>query len=574
MTPRPAPPPGEPGDVERGNASFPSGGRPPPATDHPAPPMNFKYKLLKAIDISGLNFLSPVVRLATGEEPAKQCREIARFIVVPVIAFLAFLWLWSVLAPKHKTKAGEVPTPTVVWDAGGGIWRFHDRESAKDAAYRLTGSGREAKLEAAKKRMAELDGLEAKAKEQLEQAEASSGEKFETMVAPSKNAFEKAQAAVRKARRDRAEALRKEAATAGTSPEARAAYLEKLAESEAAAAREKTEVDTLKREYATAREVTFPQVKDARNALTRLAEERQFLVKYIDMLGDNSREAKVTVAKEKLDEALDAYHNAPPEADLYKLGTAALKRKELLATTETSQYAKPWTLPKQIVRSLICVFTGFLLASAIAIPIGILCGLSPTFMAAMTPFVALFKPVSPLVWLPIIMIIVGGFMPEPENHWLILAFGKLPFIKEYKIDPMFLSSAITVALCSLWATLVNTALGVGSVDKDHMNVARVLRLGFTERLVKIVIPTALPLIFAGLRISLGVGWMVLVAAEILSTSEGIGKFVNDMYTNGSSQSFAQMFVVVFIVGIIGMLLDRIMVVFQRLVSFDTARAAI
>ncbi len=121
---------------------------------------------------------------------------------------------------------------------------------------------------------------------------------------------------------------------------------------------------------------------------------------------------------------------------------------------------------------------------------------------------------------------------------------------------------------------MNTALGVASIDKDHMNVARVLRLGFVSRLFKIVIPTALPLIFAGLRISLAVGWMVLVAAEILSTSQGIGKFVNDMYTNGSSDSFAQMFVVVFIVGIIGMFLDRIMIVFQRLVSFDTGGSPI
>ena len=218
------------------------------------------------------------------------------------------------------------------------------------------------------------------------------------------------------------------------------------------------------------------------------------------------------------------------------------------------------------------MFTGFLLASIIAIPIGILCGLSNTFMAAMTPFIALFKPVSPLVWLPIVMIIVGGFMPDPDNHWLIVTLAKVPILKEYKIDPMFLSSAITVALCSLWATLVNTALGVGSIDKDHLNVARVLRLGFFARLFKIIIPTALPLIFAGLRISLGVGWMVLVAAEILSTSEGIGKFVNDMYTNGSAESFAQIFVVVFIVGFIGMVLDRIMVFLQRLVSFDTSPA--
>lgn len=536
--------------------------------------MAVKYKLLKAIDVSGLNFLSPVVRLATGEEPAKQVREIGRFIIVPVIAFLLFLWLWSVLAPKHKTKAGEVPTPTVVWDAAGGIWRFHDRETAKETAYQLTGSGREEKLGAAKARLAELDGLEAKAKKQLAAAEASSKEKFEAIVAPSKAAYDKAKSESRDARRDRIAALREKGKTAGSSPEARAGYLDDLAAADAATEQAKAEVDALKEKYTEAQEVAFPQVKNARNALTRLAEERQFLVKYIDMLSDNSREAKVAVAREKLDEAQTAYLDAGPDADLYKLGTTVLKRKELLATTETSQYAKPWTLPKQIVRSLICVFTGFLLASAIAIPIGILCGLSPTFMAAMTPFVALFKPVSPLVWLPIIMIIVGGFMPDPENHWLVVALSKVPFIKDYKIDPMFLSSAITVALCSLWATLVNTALGVGSVDKDHMNVARVLRLGFADRLIKIVIPTALPLIFAGLRISLGVGWMVLVAAEILSTSEGIGKFVNDMYTNGSSQSFAQMFVVVFIVGFIGMLLDRIMVVFQRLVSFDSASTAI
>ena len=537
--------------------------------------METKYKLLKGIDIAGLNFLSPVVRLATGEEPAKQVREIVRFIVIPVIAFLVFMWLWAVFAPKHKTKAGEVPTPTVVWDSAGGIWRFHSNESKKDHAYQLTGAERISQLESAKQRIAELDALEATAKTQLAEAEASSKEKFATLVAPSKSAYESAQAAAREARRERAAALKNESAAAiAGGVDARRGFLKQMRDADAATATEKANVDALKVIYTDAQAIAFPQVKDARRALTLLAEERQFLTKYIDMLGDNSREAKVTDAKAKLAEAEAAFANAPPDADLYKLGAAVLKRQELLATTEASQYAKPWTLPKQIVRSLLCVFFGFLLSSAIAIPIGILCGLSPTFMAATTPFVALFKPVSPLVWLPIIMIIVGGFMPDPENHWLLLIFAKIPFIKEYKVDPMFLSSGITVALCSLWATLVNTALGVGSVDKDHMNVARVLRLGFFARLTKIVIPTALPLIFAGLRISLGVGWMVLVAAEILSTSEGIGKFVNDMYTNGSSQSFAQMFVVVFIVGFIGMMLDRIMVVFQRLVSFDTAPASI
>ena len=100
-----------------------------------------------------------------------------------------------------------------------------------------------------------------------------------------------------------------------------------------------------------------------------------------------------------------------------------------------------------------------------------------------------------------------------------------------------------------------------------------LRLGFWDRLVKIVIPSALPMIFAGLRISLGVGWMVLVAAELLSSSEGIGKFVWYQFNNGASDSFAKMMVVVFVVGFVGLLLDRIMIVFQRLVSFDDAPAA-
>ena len=532
--------------------------------------MAIKYKLLKAIDVSGMSFLAPVVRLAAREEPARQLREIGRFIVLPVLAFMLFIWLWSVVAPKHKTKAGEVPTPTVVWDAAGGIWRFHHQETGKARAYEAVGHERESALAAARERLAELESLETEANTQLAAVEGASKRKFEALVGPSKEAYDQAREAAKIARRARAEELRADADAVTD----RDAFLHRLVAAEAADEADKLKVSALKSEYEVARDTAFPEVKSARRALTRIAEERQYLIKKTELLGSDSREARVAEAKARLAEAEAAYRDAPAGADLYKLAAAVLKRKELLATTESSQYAKPWTLPRQIVRSLLCVFAGFLLASCIAIPIGILCGLSPAFMAAMTPFVALFKPVSPLVWLPIIMIIVGGFMPEPENHWLIRFADKIPFIKNYKIDPMFLSSAITVALCSLWATLVNTALGVSSVDKDHINVARVLRLGFFDRLVKIVIPTALPLIFAGLRISLGVGWMVLVAAEILSTSEGIGKFVNDMYTNGSSQSFAQMFVVVFIVGFIGMVLDRVMVVFQRLVSFDTARASI
>ncbi|MEM8782110.1 MAG: ABC transporter permease subunit, partial [Planctomycetota bacterium] len=251
-----------------------------------------------------------------------------------------------------------------------------------------------------------------------------------------------------------------------------------------------------------------------------------------------------------------------------------ISAEERLTKTEESSYAKPATIYYQIQRSILCVFAGFFLGSAIAIPIGVLCGLSTTFMGAMTPFIALFKPVSPIVWLPIALIVASALIPDPDKHWFTQWMWDLPLIGEYKINPAFLASAATVALCSLWATMVNTALGVASVDKDHLNVAKVLRLGFWSRLFKIVLPSSLPLVFAGLRISLGVGWMVLIAAELLSSSEGIGKFVWDQFNNGASDSFAKMMVVVFVVGAIGLILDRIMVVFQRLVSFEGSIAAV
>jgi nitrate/nitrite transport system permease protein len=175
----------------------------------------------------------------------------------------------------------------------------------------------------------------------------------------------------------------------------------------------------------------------------------------------------------------------------------------------------------------------------------------------MAPLIQIFKPVSPLAWLPIVMIVVGAlYTTDPREAWF---------------EKSFISSAFTVALCSLWPTLTNTALGVASIDKDHLNVARVLNLGFWTRITKIVVPSALPLMFAGLRISLGVGWMVLIAAEMLAQNPGLGKFVWDMFQNGSSQTLAQIMVAVGTIGIIGFLLDRMMIALQRLGSFDLER---
>ena len=129
-------------------------------------------------------------------------------------------------------------------------------------------------------------------------------------------------------------------------------------------------------------------------------------------------------------------------------------------------------------------------------------------------------------------------------------------------------------MCALWPALVNTAFGVASIDPDFLNVAKVLRFGFFDRLFKIIIPSALPLVFAGLRISLGVGWMVLIAAEALSSSDGLGKFVWDEYQNGSSYTFANIIFACFVVGFIGFCLDRVMIIFQRLVSFDGGTGSI
>ena len=111
-------------------------------------------------------------------------------------------------------------------------------------------------------------------------------------------------------------------------------------------------------------------------------------------------------------------------------------------------------------------------------------------------------------------------------------------------------------LCSLWPALINTALGVASIDNDYLNVARVLKLGWWKKVRKIVIPSALPLIFTGPRLSLGVGWMVLIAAEMLAQNPGLGKFIWDEFQNGSSDSLGRIMVAVFTIGFIGFVLDR------------------
>jgi nitrate/nitrite transport system permease protein len=236
------------------------------------------------------------------------------------------------------------------------------------------------------------------------------------------------------------------------------------------------------------------------------------------------------------------------------------RNAERLAEDPTYQgrivpYTGKPTYIDQIFTSLKTVFTGFLFASVVAIPVGILCGLSKNMNAAFNPFIQIFKPVSPLAWLPIVTMMVSALYVTDNPMF----------------QKSFVISAITVALCSMWPTMINTALGVASIDKDLLNVAKVLNLKTSTKLFKLVIPSSLPLIFTGLRLSLGVGWMVLIAAEMLAQNPGLGKFVWDEFQNGSSQSLARIMVAVFTIGIIGFLLDRVMFTIQTLVNFNERR---
>lgn len=222
------------------------------------------------------------------------------------------------------------------------------------------------------------------------------------------------------------------------------------------------------------------------------------------------------------------------------------------AEVKIRSYTGKPTFIDQIFTSLVTVFTGFILASLIAVPLGIACGLSKTLYTAVGPLIQIFKPVSPLAWLPIVTMVVSAVYVSDDPMF----------------QKSFVTSAVTVMLCSLWPTLINTAMGVASMSSDLTNVARVLRLSWMEQVFKIAIPSALPMIFTGLRISLGIGWMVLIAAEMLAQNPGLGKFVWDEFQNGSSNSLGRIMVAVLTIGIIGFILDWMMVTLQKLVSHE------
>ncbi|MES2916537.1 MAG: ABC transporter permease [Pseudomonadota bacterium] len=253
----------------------------------------------------------------------------------------------------------------------------------------------------------------------------------------------------------------------------------------------------------------------------------------------------------------DALAEGEKEAEFYAKQAeknAALVTEGKANEVKDRTYTGKPTYYEQIFTSIQTVFFGFLLATLVAVPLGILSGMSPTANAAINPLVQIFKPVSPLAWLPIVTMVVSAL-----------------YVGDGSLSKSFVISAVTVTLCSLWPTLINTALGVASIDKDLVNVGRVLKLSTWTKVTRLVLPSALPLIFTGLRLSLGVGWMVLIAAEMLAQNPGLGKFVWDEFQNGSEQSLARIMVAVFTIGIIGFLLDRVMFALQQAFTFSGKR---
>jgi nitrate/nitrite transport system permease protein len=334
-------------------------------------------KVDKYFQVLGLSWVTPALRLAGGDDPKTNGREIWQLLGVPLVAIICFLLAWAALAPKVQTSLGAIPGPAEVWEQAVNLHGDYLREKEKEA--------------------------------------------------------------------------------------------------------------------------DFYTRQDERNA--KLAEE--------------GKQDQIKVRE---------YTGAP------------------------TYYAQIWT-------SIKTVFFGFLLATVVAVPLGIMSGLSKTVNAAINPLVQIFKPVSPLAWLPIVTMIVSAVYVTNDGF-----FAK-----------SFLISAITVTLCSLWPTLINTALGVASIDKDLVNVGKVLKLDTRTKITKLVLPSALPLIFTGLRLSLGVGWMVLIAAEMLAQNPGLGKFVWDEFQNGSSDSLARIIVAVLTIGIIGYMLDRLMFALQSMFTYSATR---
>jgi nitrate/nitrite transport system permease protein len=187
--------------------------------------------------------------------------------------------------------------------------------------------------------------------------------------------------------------------------------------------------------------------------------------------------------------------------------------------------------------SLLRVMAGYLLAVVVAIPIGFLIGMSPLMSKALDPFIQVLKPISPLAWMPLAL---------------------------YTIKDSNISGVFVIFICSLWPMLINTAFGVASVRKEWLNVAKTLEVGTFRRAFTVILPAAAPTIVTGMRISIGIAWLVIVAAEMLVGGTGIGYFVWNEWNN---LSIVNVIIAILVIGVVGMILDQMLARVGRLVTF-------
>ncbi len=196
--------------------------------------------------------------------------------------------------------------------------------------------------------------------------------------------------------------------------------------------------------------------------------------------------------------------------------------------------------------SLSLVIKGYAIALLIGTPIGFFLGLSKGFSKMFDPIFQVLRPVSPLAWLPLGMVLfLGAKISIPE---VIPLLGGTYTASD-------LAAIFTIAICSMWPTVLNTAVGVRAIPQDYLNVAKVLKLSKTKTLFKVMLPATLPYMFTGFRLSLGIAWLVIVAAEMLTGKPGIGGFLWQQY---NALSYAHIILSILTIGIVGFILDLMM----------------
>jgi nitrate/nitrite transport system permease protein len=191
----------------------------------------------------------------------------------------------------------------------------------------------------------------------------------------------------------------------------------------------------------------------------------------------------------------------------------------------------------QLAYSIGRVMLGYSIAVCVAIPTGFVIGMSPLMSKALNPFIQVMKPISPLAWMPLAL---------------------------YTIKDSSISAIFVIFICSLWPMMINTAFGVAAVRKEWLNVARTLEVRPLRKAFTVILPAAAPSILTGMRISIGIAWLVIVAAEMLVGGTGIGYFVWNEWNN---LSIVNVIISILVIGLVGMLLDQALARVARLVTY-------